>query len=55
MSFKDNLQYLRGSRNMTQGQSAMLIGMSRQSVSKWEGEKAYPKWTSYSCYAICSA
>ncbi len=43
MSFKDNLQYLRGSRNMTQEQLAMLIGVSRQSVSKWESEKAYPE------------
>lgn len=43
MIFKDNLQYLRGSRNMTQEQLAMLIGVSRQSVSKWESEKAYPE------------
>ena len=43
MGFKDNLQYLRGSHNMTQEQLAMLIGVSRQSVSKWESEKAYPE------------
>lgn len=43
MSFKENLQYLRGSRNMTQEQLAMLLGVSRQAISKWESEKAYPR------------
>lgn len=43
MSFKENLQYLRGSRNMTQEQLAMLLGVFRQAISKWESEKAYPE------------
>lgn len=43
MSFRENLQYLRGSRNMTQEQLAMLLGVSRQAISKWESEKAYPE------------
>lgn len=43
MSFKENLQYLRGSRNMTQEQLTMLLGVSRQAISKWESEKAYPE------------
>lgn len=43
MSFKENLQYLRGSRNMTRKQLAMLLGVSRQAISKWESEKAYPE------------
>lgn len=43
MSFKKNLQYLRGLRNMTQEQLAMLMGVSRQAISKWESEKAYPE------------
>jgi len=43
MSFRDNLQHLRAARNMTQEQLAMLLGVSRQSVSKWEAEKAYPE------------
>ncbi len=43
MSFKENLQYLRGSRNMTQEQLAMLLGVSRQAISKWESEKTYPE------------
>lgn len=37
------MQYLRGSRNMTQEQLAMLLGVSRQAISKWESEKAYPE------------
>ena len=43
MSFRDNLQYLRSQRGMTQEQLAMLLGVSRQSISKWESEKAYPE------------
>lgn len=43
MSFRDNLQYLRAQRNMTQEQLAMLLGVSRQAISKWESDKAYPE------------
>lgn len=43
MSFKTNLQALRAKRNMTQEQLAMLLGVSRQAISKWESEKAYPE------------
>lgn len=43
MSFKENLQYLRDSRNMTQEQLAILLGVSRQAISKWESKKAYPE------------
>lgn len=43
MSFRDNLLHLRASRNMTQEQLAMLLGVSRQSVTKWEAEKSYPE------------
>ena len=43
MSFRDNLQHLRATRNMTQEQLAMLLGVSRQSVTKWEAQKAYPE------------
>ncbi|WP_169275853.1 helix-turn-helix transcriptional regulator [Bifidobacterium moraviense] len=43
MSFRTNLQYLRSRRNMTQEQLAMLLGVSRQAISKWESEKAYPE------------
>lgn len=43
MSFRTNLQYLRAECHMTQEQLAMLLGVSRQSVTKWEAEKAYPE------------
>lgn len=43
MGFRDNLQYLRAERNMTQEQLAMLLGVSRQSVTKWEAERSYPE------------
>ena len=43
MSFRTNLQYLRSQRNMTQEQLAMLLGVSRQSVTKWESERSYPE------------
>ncbi|MGI6045582.1 MAG: helix-turn-helix domain-containing protein [Eggerthellaceae bacterium] len=43
MSFRENLQHLRASRNMTQEQLAMLVGVSRQSVTKWEAEQSYPE------------
>ncbi len=42
MSFRDNLLYLRDSRNMTQEQLAMLLGVTRQAVSKWEAGKTLP-------------
>ena len=43
MGFRENLQHLRASRNMTQEQLAMLLGVSRQSVTKWEAAKSYPE------------
>lgn len=43
MSFRDNLLHLRASRNMTQEQLAMMLGVSRQSVTKWESERSYPE------------
>ena len=43
MSFRDNLLHLRQEHNMTQEQFAMLMGVSRQSVTKWESGKSYPE------------
>ena len=43
MSFRANLQCLRARHNMTQEQLAMLLGVSRQSVTKWESGRAYPE------------
>lgn len=43
MGFSDNLYHLRSMRNMTQEQLAMLMGVSRQAISKWESGRAYPE------------
>ena len=43
MSFRENLQHLRATRGMTQENLAVLLGVSRQSVTKWESERAYPE------------
>lgn len=43
MGFSDNLCHLRSERNMTQEQLAMLMGVSRQAISKWESGRAYPE------------
>lgn len=38
-----NLKRLRKEENLSQEQLADLLGVSRQSVSKWETEDAYPE------------
>lgn len=43
MGFRDNLQHLRDTRNMSQANLAQQLGVSRQSVAKWEAEKSYPE------------
>ncbi len=43
MSFRDNLLHLRATRNMTQEHLAMLVGVSRQSVAKWEAGRSNPE------------
>ena len=43
MKFRDNLLQARQQRNMTQEQLAMLIGVSRQSVAKWESGQTTPE------------
>ena len=43
VQFRDNLLYLRQQRNMTQEQLAMLLGVSRQSVAKWEAGQSTPE------------
>lgn len=43
MGFRENLQYLRASRGLTQERLAVLLGVSRQAISKWESDKAYPE------------
>lgn len=43
MSFNDNLHYLRKKNKITQEELADRLGVSRQSVSKWETGEAYPE------------
>lgn len=43
MKFGDNLRNLRKSKKMSQEELAEIIGVSRQSVSKWETSESYPE------------
>ena len=43
MTFGDKLTKLRKQKNLTQEQLADMLGVSRQSVSKWESDTAYPE------------
>lgn len=43
MPLSNNLQYLRKKHNMTQEELADYLGVSRQSISKWETGEAYPE------------
>ena len=43
MSLGDNLKKLRRDTNMSQEQLAEKLNVSRQSVSKWESDIAYPE------------
>lgn len=45
MTFGERLFELRKHANLTQEQLAELLEVSRQSVSKWEQDKAYPEMT----------
>ena len=43
MKFCENLQKLRKSKNISQEQLAEMLGVTRQSVSKWESGASYPE------------
>jgi len=43
MSFGKNLQYLRKLKSMTQEDLAEKMAVSRQTISKWESNAAYPE------------
>ena len=43
MNLSDNLKRIRKENNLSQEQLADKLGVSRQSVSKWEGGLAYPE------------
>ena len=52
MAFKNNLQTIRKFNHLSQEKLANRVGVSRQSVSKWETGEAYP--TTANMVAICS-
>lgn len=52
MAFRKNLQTVRKFNHLSQEKLATKIGVSRQSVSKWENGETYP--TTANIIAICS-
>lgn len=52
MRFCDNLKALRKAERMSQERLAEKVGVSRQSVSKWETGEAYPEMTNI--VALCT-
>ena len=45
MRFGNNIQNLRKSKNLSQEELAEKVGVSRQSISKWECDESYPAWS----------
>lgn len=45
MTFGERLYELRKEKNISQEALAELLDVSRQSISKWENDKAYPEMT----------
>ena len=43
MTTGEKLQKLRKSNNITQEQLSEILNVSRQSISKWEGDLAFPE------------
>ncbi|HAB67167.1 MAG TPA: hypothetical protein DCE23_07355, partial [Firmicutes bacterium] len=43
MNFADNLKKIRKDHNLSQEQLAEKLGVTRQSVSKWESRQSYPE------------
>ena len=43
MNLAENLKKIRKEHNLSQEQLAEQLGVSRQSVSKWESNQAYPE------------
>ena len=52
MKFGENLRQLRKSKNISQEVLAQKVGVSRQSVSKWETGEAYPEMNNI--LALCT-
>ena len=53
MTLGEKLSKLRKEYNYTQEQLADVLGVSRQSISKWESDIAYPKPISSSNLVNC--
>lgn len=45
MTFGERLYELRNKNNLSQEELAEVLDVSRQSISKWENDKAYPEMT----------
>ena len=45
MTFGERLYKLRQQANLSQEEFAEIMDVSRQSISKWENDKAYPEMT----------
>lgn len=45
MTFGERLYELRNKKNISQEDLAEVLDVSRQSISKWENDKAYPEMT----------
>lgn len=45
MTFGERLYTLRNEKNISQEEFAEIMDVSRQSISKWETDKAYPEMT----------
>lgn len=45
MTFGERLYELRNKKNLSQEELAEALDVSRQSISKWENDKAYPEMT----------
>ena len=48
MKFGDNLRALRRENEISQEKLAEKVGVSRQSVSKWETGETYPEMNNFS-------
>ena len=45
MTFGERLYELRNKNNLSKEELAEVLDVSRQSISKWENDKAYPEMT----------
>ncbi len=51
MNFANNIKAIRKENNLSQEQLAEKLGVSRQSVSKWESSQSYPEMDKILCAA----